>query len=481
MTFNSSLVNFLTVGDFASDSTYAMPLSQQLVTLPIYGLNFANAGGGSTYTLETTGNMLALMNLQTTTSYGVVISVPQASGGLVTRQLTGSSSISITNGTGASGNPTLSVQPGSTVQLINVKVNGTTIGSARSTLNFIPGSNVGINATDSGGITNITLTSTAATSIASAPFVTFTANSSVTGAQNIGLLTSGLLKNTVSAASSTLSTAVAGTDYLLPNAALTSFASITPANGDLLYYTGSAWTALAPGATGTVLTVTGSTALGWIANASGDVTLAGAQTFTGIKTFTPKTIFTNSIQIPLGAAVGKVLGSDVSGNATWTVAGAGDVTLAGANTYTGTNLFNTNLPTSTVTPTTGTQLITKTYADATYTAVPTVALVTTSDTTVTTIASVSVSALSTVLVTGTLVGSSADHTNACGGTFSVTATRASGGNITLVSPASVILGSTTSALFNTVVSTGTQSILIQVTGIAATTYNWSVKYKTHSI
>ena len=37
--------------------------------------------------------------------------------------------------------------------------------------------------------------------------------------------------------------------------------------------------------------------------------------------------------------------------------------LAGTNTWTGTNAFNTNLPTSTLTPTTTTQLVTKAYAD----------------------------------------------------------------------------------------------------------------------
>jgi hypothetical protein len=39
---------------------------------------------------------------------------------------------------------------------------------------------------------------------------------------------------------------------------------------------------------------------------------------------------------------------------------------ANNNTWTGSNAFNTSLPTSTVTPTTSTQLITKAYADATY-------------------------------------------------------------------------------------------------------------------
>lgn len=45
------------------------------------------------------------------------------------------------------------------------------------------------------------------------------------------------------------------------------------------------------------------------------------------------------------------------------VALIGGVTLAGANVWTGTNSFNTNLPTSTLTPSSGTQLTTKTYVD----------------------------------------------------------------------------------------------------------------------
>lgn len=42
------------------------------------------------------------------------------------------------------------------------------------------------------------------------------------------------------------------------------------------------------------------------------------------------------------------------------------VSLAGTNAWTGTNSFNVNLPTSTLTPTTATQLVTKTYVDSTF-------------------------------------------------------------------------------------------------------------------
>jgi hypothetical protein len=53
------------------------------------------------------------------------------------------------------------------------------------------------------------------------------------------------------------------------------------------------------------------------------------------------------------------------GDSAYQLAGTGP-TLSGSNVWTGTNTFNTNLPTSTLTPTLGTELITKTFADNTY-------------------------------------------------------------------------------------------------------------------
>ena len=53
------------------------------------------------------------------------------------------------------------------------------------------------------------------------------------------------------------------------------------------------------------------------------------------------------------------------GDTAYQLAGTGP-TLSGANVWTGTNTFNTNLPTSTLTPSLGTQLITKTFADGQY-------------------------------------------------------------------------------------------------------------------
>lgn len=206
MAFDSSLVNFLTVGDFATDPSYELPLSQQLLTSSVYGLTFANAGSGSTYTLQTTGNMRAIMTLQQTPSYGVVISVPQVDGGLITRTLAGSGSISISDPTGAAGNPTLSVTPSSTVQLINTRVDGSIVGSARSTLNFISGTNIGINAVDTGTITDITFNSISDPLISSGPFVITQATAGLSGATNLGSLPTGYVFSTVVSGVSTLST-----------------------------------------------------------------------------------------------------------------------------------------------------------------------------------------------------------------------------------------------------------------------------------
>jgi hypothetical protein len=67
----------------------------------------------------------------------------------------------------------------------------------------------------------------------SAPFLTTTVSASLTGASNLGLLTTGLLKISVSGAVATPSTAVAGTDYQTPLVAGTDY--LAPSgNGSLL-------------------------------------------------------------------------------------------------------------------------------------------------------------------------------------------------------------------------------------------------------
>lgn len=87
-------------------------------------------------------------------------------------------------------------------------------------------------------------------------------------------------------------------------------------------------------------------------NASGKI--SGTNAWTGTNTFNtniPTTTLTPTLSTQLitkAYADANYVGSGI---------------LSGTNTWTGTNAYNTNLPTSTLTPTIGTQLVTKTYAD----------------------------------------------------------------------------------------------------------------------
>lgn len=358
MAFDNTTAPVLTAYNVSGDTEIGLPASSPVTGNFAYNTAVSYAGPGGNFEIQTTGNLEQIAGIASSGLIGIVVPGVE----VAAIQLTGGTGISsVLTGTDF----VISVVPSTTVQLIHGQANSTAFGQARNTINLIPGTGIGITPNDSGSVLSWTISANAGAGV-TAPFVIYTADATLTGAQNIGLLTTGLLKNTVSGASSTLSTAVSGTDYLLPNANLNAIGALSPQNGDLLAYYGSAWNLIAPGSVGQVLTTLSTTSLGWVSNGSGDVTLAGAQTFTGVKTFTPQQIFTNSIQIPLGAGAGKVLGSDASGNATWTVAGAGNVTLAGANVFTGTNTFNTNIPTTTLTPTAPTQFVTKAFTDATY-------------------------------------------------------------------------------------------------------------------
>lgn len=197
----------------------------------------------------------------------------------------------------------------------------------------------------------------------------------------------------------------------------------------------------------------------------------------------------------------------------------GEVTLSGANVFTGTNTFNTNLPTSTQTPSSGTQLVTKTFTDATYGALvgvntwtaangfslnplfptgatvgylatctnagtgawtwqaspigPATATVVTSDATPTTLVTYAIPSNGVVTINGLLSAANPSYSDATGGTFSATVKSASG-TAALVSTPLVVVNASSTATFNVIV-TGT-NLIVQVTGIAATTYNWKAEY-----
>lgn len=85
-----------------------------------------------------------------------------------------------------------------------------------------------------------------------------------------------------------------------------------------------------------------------------------------------------------------------------------------------------------------------------------------------------------VTISGTIVGATTDHTDACGGTFSATATRSTG-NISLVGVPTISLNSTTTANFSIVANTTSQSLILQVVGLSSVDYNWNCFLTYHKI
>ena len=93
---------------------------------------------------------------------------------------------------------------------------------------------------------------------------------------------------------------------------------------------------------------------------TGDVTLAGTNAFTGTNSFNTNRPTSSITTTPSSTD----LITKQNADALYAPVGSGgDVTLAGTNAFTGTNTFNSNLPTSTITPTSDNQLTRKGYVD----------------------------------------------------------------------------------------------------------------------
>jgi len=339
MAFDPSVSPLLTPINIADQTSYGLPYTSNVIGSSTYNTDVIWGGPGGTFQIITSGNLAGIAAL---TSPGFI--AINLSNQIISATVTPGNGIGVSQ---VGDNLQVSVVPNTTLQLVNGEYNGVAVGSPRNTINLIAGTGIGLTLSDSGSSLDWTINGSTGAST-SGPFVITQANSSLTGATNLGSLTTGLVYSTVSAGVSTLSTVSLGT---------------IPTLSGTQTWTGVNTFTQAPVMSGASI-LPGTVATTAIPGTA--MTLSGAQTVLGVNTFNTKQVFSNSIQIPLGAATGLVLVSDASGNATWTAAGAGDVTQAGANVFTGTNTFNTNLPTSTKTPTTATQLITKAYGDGTY-------------------------------------------------------------------------------------------------------------------
>lgn len=109
----------------------------------------------------------------------------------------------------------------------------------------------------------------------------------------------------------------------------------------------------------------------------------------------------------------------------------------------------------------------------------TTATVGTSDATATTLASIAVAEASLLTITGTFSGVKDDYSAAISGTFVAGVRRATAGDATLVG-VTVTSNEDSSGTpsFTVDADIGTESARLKVTGIAAETWNWSVRYST---
>lgn len=196
----------------------------------------------------------------------------------------------------------------------------------------------------------------------------------------------------------------------------------------------------------------------------------------------------SSFQLTTGATNGYVLTSDASGNATWAAAPSGASTWS---TFPATQ--NVDMDGFGLTDVVSFQLTTGAGAgkiltsdgsgNASWTTAPvapSVATVSTTDATPTTLATIAVPTGNAITITGTLVARNTAGTinNTTGGRFVATAVNTAG-TVTLASPPDVVVMATSTGTFNVVVSS--TNLVVQVTGIAATAYNWSATYTSSSL
>lgn len=149
----------------------------------------------------------------------------------------------------------------------------------------------------------------------------------------------------------------------------------------------------------------------------------------------------------------------------------GAVTLGGAASFDG----GANVLGNVADPVANQDVVTKAYGDANYGGSEPSDTVQTTDATPTTISTIAIASDSAVNISAFVSGASADFSDVTGGSVQATV-RNDSGTLTIVGTSLPIVNASTTGTFDITVS-GTNA-LVQVTGLAATTYNWTDRYFT---
>lgn len=229
------------------------------------------------YVLGTTGNLYSLANMPVGTN-GLLAYNANTNTTTATYLAAADTTITIANSTGVGGVPTLSVNPDTSVQQINVLSEASLI-SIRPAINFIGTNGSIVTVEDDVGNNRCNITIDSAIGSDKAPsdakYIVQTPNSGLSAEQALSALATGIVKNTTT--TGVLSIAVAGTDYLSPSALIPTTQGGTGSNipsvvnGDLLIGNSTTtphFETLALGSNGQVLSIV-SGAVAWVSGGAG--------------------------------------------------------------------------------------------------------------------------------------------------------------------------------------------------------------------
>jgi hypothetical protein len=198
------------------DSSGLLTLARVLTADANDGIQLQDSGAGQTLNVAPSAMLASVQGLSTN---GIICRT--ATNTATTRVIDTDVTINVNNDDGVSGNPTIGVNDDSNIQKVIVQSNGTEV-AARSQLNLIPAGSIDITAIEDPENNRINVTISGSAAPIDAPIWVSEANGTLSNEVNLGALTTGMLKHTVTAGYSTPATAVPGTDYLKPAQATTS-------------------------------------------------------------------------------------------------------------------------------------------------------------------------------------------------------------------------------------------------------------------